>query len=162
VTHRTGRRPAGGLLGTLAVALVAAVVISGRGTAAGGDAPVRVGALRISGASLPRPASRDVASVYLTIRNDGDLPDTVRRLSSDAAAEVTVMTEQPGGRMADTGPLVVPAHVSVQLQPGRQHLMLASPRAGLREGAVVHLTLDFDRAGPVVLAVPVTAVGGTR
>ena len=153
---QTRRRP-GGLLAVLAVALVVAVLLPGRGSVAAGA--VRVGDLTVSGATLPRPASPDVASVYLTVRNGGGTADTLLDARSDAGDAPRVMAEHVDGTMGDTGPLVVPAHGSVVLTTGRQHLMLASPRPGLREGSTVHVTLVFSHAGAITVPVTVTPIG---
>lgn len=155
------RRRGGGVLAIVAIALLAAVLLSSRLAAGPPGAEVRAGQLRISNASVPRPVSNDVAAAYLVVRYDGDSPDVLRGVSSDAAQEVTVMAEDAAGTMRGGGQLVVPAHGTVALRPGQRHLMLASPRPGLREGSTVRITLVFARAGAVTVSVPVTAAGSS-
>ena len=155
------RHRSGGLLAVLAVGVLAAVLLVGRG-GDGAAAQGRAGDLTVTGGYVREPASPDTAAGYLTVRNDGAQPDTLRSITTSAATSVMVMAEFADGTMSDSGPIVVPAHGSVDLTPGRQHLMLDAPRtADVHTGGTVRLQLVFDRAGPMSVDLPVVPIGAT-
>lgn len=68
------------------------------------------------------------------------------------AGDVMQMRERPEG-------LPLPAGETVRLQAGGLHLMLVGLRRPLAAGDVVPLTLTFERAGEVGLALPVLPIG---
>ena len=129
----------------------------GGSAGSGTGAPVagRIGDLEIIHPFLPDPASPAVASVYLTVRDTGALPDRLVAASSVAAGSAMLMAEQPAGTMAPLDALAVPAHGEASLAPGHDHLMLENPRGVLRVGQTVPVTLRFARAGRITLEVPV-------
>jgi copper(I)-binding protein len=103
-------------------------------------------AVRASLGAVPTSAA------YLTIRNDTDKPD--RLLSVDCACAKSASihrTETKGGvtSMNATGPLAIPAHGSVTLQPGGLHIMLMGLTGPLKAGAMQPMTLHFEHAGAV-------------
>ena len=55
------------------------------------------------------------------------------------------------------GGAAVPAKGRLALAPGGGHVMLMGLKSGLKAGGTVPLTLKFERAGEVKLAVPVAA-----
>ena len=57
------------------------------------------------------------------------------------------------------GGLPIDAGASLVLEPGGTHLMLVGLEDALNAGEQLLLTLEFDRAGPVDVLVPVSAVG---
>lgn len=60
------------------------------------------------------------------------------------------------------GGLAVPAGGRVALKPGSYHLMLIGLKQPLRRGALVPVTLDFARAGPLKLSFRVEAIDQAR
>jgi len=63
-------------------------------------------------------------------------------------------------RMRRVEELLVPAGGEVGLLPGGLHLMLLDLREPLVPGDTLSLTLEFERAGPVDVRVPVRGVDG--
>jgi copper(I)-binding protein len=121
------------------------------------------GAIQIRAARIPQPASPDVAAAYLTIINTGASPDALVRASTPAAASVSLheTTESSGvERMVPLSTIPVPAHGTVAMTAGEMHLMLMNPPAALRAGDTVTLTLVFQHAGTVSVAVPVVPLTG--
>jgi copper(I)-binding protein len=54
------------------------------------------------------------------------------------------------------GPLEIPAGATVEINPGgNMHLMFMSVKEPFKAGATVPLTLEFEKAGKVELALPV-------
>lgn len=101
--------------------------------------------------SRATPPSAKVGAGYLSIANQGSVPDRLIAASSPAAGRVEIhemrvesgvmrMRELPQG-------LAVPAGQRVDLKPGGLHLMLMDLAAPLREGGMVPVTLTFERAG---------------
>ena len=121
-------------------------------TVAVGD---RIGSLTVVDAFLPQPASPNVAAIYLTVKNSGSRPDALIAVSSAAAADSSLMTENPNGTMGSLRRLRVPAHGQASLVPGKDHLMLEQPRRTLDVGQHVKVTLRFQRAGELSISVPV-------
>jgi copper(I)-binding protein len=50
---------------------------------------------------------------------------------------------------------------TVVLKPGSYHLMLVGLKSVLLPGEVVHLTLNFAKAGPIAVDLPVEGFGAT-
>lgn len=170
--RRESRVPAGFLAALLAVVLgVGGLVVgawdqAGSGTAAGpaAAAPVTgttVGDLTVYDAYIRQPASPDVAAAYLSVRNDGDTPD---RLSSAYCGAATTTTVHAGsaamqaGQEAPATPLAVPAKQVAALTPAKGHIMLDKLTGTLKAGDTVSLLLRFDKAGQVLVDVPVIGI----
>ena len=96
---------------------------------------------------------------YLGIHNQGTDAD---RLIGGRAAGVGKVeihrAEQKGGvmTMSRVKAIDVPAGGMIDLGPGGFHLMLFGLEAPLKDGDTVEMTLTFERAGDVSVAVPVT------
>lgn len=118
-----------------------------------------VGALRISGAYIPAPASPDVAAAYFAVRNTGDAADELTSLSADVSGDVG-LHDYAGDRMRLLSHLSISAHTTTTLAVGKTHVMVMNARPALRAGSTVALTLRFSRAGPVTVRVPVVAATG--
>lgn len=127
-------------------------------------ASARIGALQIQSARIPQPASPDVAAAYLTIINTGSTADALVRVSTPAAASVSLhkTAESAGGveTMVPLTSLPIPADGTVSLTVGQMHLMLMNPARTLTAGETVPLTLTFRQAGTVKLVVPVIPLAG--
>lgn len=127
-----------------------------------------VGAIEVTDAYLPAPASPSVASVYLTIHNTGDAPDELVAIATPAATSAMLMTDVANGAtesMRALPVLYIPAHGEASLSPGRDHAMLENPSAAMvKVGQTVPVTLRFSFAGPLTMQVPVvplsSVVGG--
>jgi hypothetical protein len=62
------------------------------------------------------------------------------------------------GESAKSTPLVVPADATVSLKPAKGHIMLDKLTGPLKAGDTVSLLLRFDKAGQVLLDVPVISI----
>lgn len=127
-------------------------------------APVTVGNIEISDAwaraMLP---GQPTGGGYLTIVNSGGEADRLVGASSSSAAKVEihnmevvndVMTMRPV-----EGGLEVPAGATVALEPGGLHLMFMKVSEPFRDGGVVPLSLEFEKAGKVDVGLPVRKSG---
>lgn len=101
-------------------------------------------------------------AAYFTLHNDDDAAHTLTGAESPqfARAELHV-TRVEGGRvrMQQVQAVEVPAHGSVAFSPGNYHLMLMQPRAPLKAGDRIALTLQFKDAPAVSVQVPVASGG---
>lgn len=109
-----------------------------------------------------RPTIGDgrITAAYVTIHNLGADADKLRGASSPKAKRVeiheTEMTDQGVMKMrpVEDG-LALPAGETVTLKPGGKHIMVMGLDGELAKGATLPLTLDFEVAGEVEVAVPV-------
>jgi len=134
-----------------AVLLAACALPAAAETVRAGDLSIEQAWAR---ATIP---SAQTGAVYLTIRNGGAQPDRIVALEAPVAGHAMPHeTKQDGDvlRMAETGPLSVPAGGALEMKPGGTHIMLMDLKGGLKPGQSFPLTVTFERAG--TLAVPVT------
>ncbi|MFF1274964.1 copper chaperone PCu(A)C [Streptomyces marokkonensis] len=137
---------------------VAAVVVAGALTLGGCGGPDESGSggeakLSVGSAYMPQPVS-DMAAGFLTITNDGDAPDRLTSVSSDVAGQVTVH-ETVDGAMREVEALDIPAHGSLVLESGGNHLMFEQLKQKPKQGQKVPVELRFDRSDPVTIEIPV-------
>jgi periplasmic copper chaperone A len=103
------------------------------------------------------PPGVTTAAAYLTVTNDG-AADRLVGASSPAARQLFLHAEVQQNdtqHMRQLASLEVPAHGSVELAPGRLHLMLVDIAAPLTPDATIKLTLHFEKAGDITIDVPV-------
>jgi periplasmic copper chaperone A len=143
-----------------ALAVVALLLLPGAATAE----TAKAGSISVKDAwSRATPGGADVGVGYLTITNDGDVPDRV--VSADAAfagqAEIHLMKMDNGVMQMRPIPegVTIPAKGSVVFSPNSYHLMFMSLKAPLEEGQTVEGTLTFERAGKVPVNFEVQAIG---
>jgi hypothetical protein len=120
-----------------------------------------VGDLTIGQAYIRQPASPDVAAAYLTVQNNGSTADTLSSAYCGAATTTTVHADAAAmvaGADAKSTPLQVPANATVSLTPAKGHIMLDKLTGTLRAGDTVSLLLHFDKAGQVLIDVPVISI----
>lgn len=99
---------------------------------------------------------------YMTLRNRGTQPDRLVSASSAAARAVELHAHIREGdvmRMRPVTDIPIPAGGAVTLQPSGLHLMLIGLAEPLRRGTEIPVTLRFERAGEVRVALPVQAAG---
>ncbi len=163
-----GRRRGGGLLAVVGVAVLIGVLLghNGKGApaAVAGTASGKIGDLTLTDVYAPAQTTPDLASVYLTVTDSG-AADVLESVTSDRSGTVQVMSEHAVGggstsEMTQQPTLIIPAHQTVSLIPGKGHLMLVKPAALLRKGQQVSVTLRFERNGTLTLQVPVTGLTG--
>lgn len=99
-------------------------------------------------------------AAFFTIVNDGSTEDRLVAASSEAAARVELHThiEDENGvvkmRPVEDG-FPVPAGGSHSLERGGDHLMFMGLEAPFEQGGSIALTLSFERAGEIVVEMPV-------
>jgi hypothetical protein len=155
LTHRFLRH---GLFaaGTMALVQVAAVGVQA--------ADYDVGAIHISmswARATPKGASNGAG--YLTVTSAATAPDRMSCVASDAAASCQIhSTTMDNGvmkmRPVEAGLEIKPSE-SVTLKPGGFHIMLVDLKHPLEAGKTVEVTLQFEKAGPVKVELPVLAIG---
>lgn len=115
--------------------------------------------------SRATPKGADAGVGYLVIHNNGATPDKLTGGSADfASVEIHEMKNEKGVmtmRELKDG-LDIPAHGTVSLAPKGYHIMFTHLSKPLEKGAKVSATLNFEHAGPVVVAFPVAAVGASH
>ncbi|MDO8607959.1 MAG: copper chaperone PCu(A)C [Phaeospirillum sp.] len=100
-------------------------------------------------------------AAFLTISNHGS-DDRLTGAQADISKAVELHTHVKDGdiyRMRKVDALAVPMHGTVALKPGGDHIMFIGLTAPVKEGAMVPLTLVFEKAGKIVVNVPVQAAG---
>jgi copper(I)-binding protein len=129
------------------------LVVLGLLGAAAGDTSIRIEDPWVRRApALPGTESKTAA--YLTVWNQGEVPDFLVSATADVAASVELHeTRNMAGMMMmePVAKIVLRPGERVALQPGGYHLMLIGLERGLAPGETVTLTLRFDRAGPVTV-----------
>ncbi len=112
--------------------------------------------------SRATPKGADIGAGYLTIHNSGAAADRLTGGSADfAAVEIHEMKMDNGVmqmRQLKDG-LAVPAHGEVRFAPGGYHIMFTHLKKPLSKGETVKATLTFEHAGPVMVEMPVEALG---
>jgi copper(I)-binding protein len=113
--------------------------------------------------SRATPGGAKVAGGYLTVENKGTVPDRLLSASSPTSGKVQahemamtdgVMTMRP----LESG-LTIPPGASVSLAPGGLHLMLTELKQPLKEGKMLPIVLQFEKAGTVEVTLHIRGVG---
>lgn len=113
------------------------------------------GDLRIAAPFLPRPAMKDMAAMYFTVRNTGPTPDHLDRVEVPSLSEhVTTHTVRDDAMVKVDG-YRVPAHAKLVLRHGGNHIMLEKLTKMPKVGTSVRARLFFKHAGEVDVTVPV-------
>jgi copper(I)-binding protein len=93
------------------------------------------------------------SAAYMKIRNDGDAPDRLLAVKSDAADHVMLHESRMEGEVMKMvhveGGIEIPAHGSAELKPLGLHVMLMGLKRPLKDGDTVPLTLVFEKQGEV-------------
>ncbi len=103
-------------------------------------------------------------AAYMTIANRGREADVLKRVRTANAKAVEIsrpaMTSNGVMQMLTIeGGLPIEAGASLVFAPGGTHLRLVGLKDVPDAGEDILLTLEFDRAGPVDVVVPVSSVG---
>jgi hypothetical protein len=99
---------------------------------------------------------------FMAISNRGGAADRLLSASSPAARAIELHSMVRDGevmRMRPVEAVEIRAGQTVTLRPGGLHLMLIGLSQPLRQGETVPVTLRFERAGEVQVALPVQAAG---
>lgn len=100
------------------------------------------------------------AALYVELTNPDGEDDTLLGATCECADRTSLhVTEDRDGilMMVSTEELTIPAGETVELDPGRSHVMLEQLAEPLEVGDTVEVSLDFDHSRPVILEVPVIA-----
>jgi copper(I)-binding protein len=103
--------------------------------------------------------SGTVSAAYMTIRNEGAMPDRLVSATADAARtveihETVIENDVARMQMLPEG-IAIPAGEAVELRPGGLHLMLIGLHADLVPGMAVTLTLTFESGEVITVRAPV-------
>jgi copper(I)-binding protein len=127
-----------------------------------GPAPSSVAPLNIEEAyAAPSPAGVDLAAGYLTIANTGAEDRLIGAASPRAASVALHAMEMDGAvmRMRMVDGMIAPAGGELILSPGGDHLMFTGLTAPFAIGEIIPLTLTFEHAGAIEIALPVRSGG---
>ncbi len=100
-------------------------------------------------------------AAYVSVMNHAAEADTLVSAATPAARTADIhMTENADGvmRMKAAGPLEIPAMGTLEMKPGGYHIMFMGLKQPLKEGDTLDVTLTFEKAGQVVVKVPVGGV----
>jgi copper(I)-binding protein/uncharacterized protein YcnI len=109
-----------------------------------------------------RATPAKVGGVFLMLKNGGGTADKLVKAASPVAESVELHTHIKDGdamRMRAVENIPVPANGQTALEPGGYHIMLIGLKQALKEGGSFPLTLTFEKAGSVTVAVPVQKAG---
>jgi periplasmic copper chaperone A len=143
---------------------VSAILFAGLIAAPAGAAEVKVGDLVITQAwTRATPNGAKIGSGYFTVENKGTAADRLIGVSADVAGKVEVheMATKDGVmtmRPLDKGLTIDPGK-TVKLAPGGNHLMMFDLKSPLKQGDVVPVTLEFEKAGKVKVSLDVQGIG---
>ena len=102
-------------------------------------------------------------AAYMTIANQGHEADVLKRVHSRKAKSVEMaqatMTADGVMQMRKVEDGLPIEAASLVFEPGGTHLILLGLNDALDAGEQLLLTLEFDRAGPVDVLVPVSGAG---
>ena len=124
---------------------------------------VHLGDINISApfarATLP---NAPVGGGFLTIENTGSQADRLVSASADIAGDTQIHEMAMSGDVMQMRALAdgveIPAGATVTLAPGGLHIMFLGLNQALVEGESIMLTLVFEHAGSVEIALPVLGV----
>lgn len=114
----------------------------------------RIGAIRIDHPwSRMTPPLAPVAGGYLKLTNEGKTPDRLLGGSTEFAQKVEIHESSVENGVARMRPLIngltIKAGETIELAPGRTHVMFIKPSRSLKEDERFTATLNFEKAGPV-------------
>ena len=103
------------------------------------------------------------AAGYFTLHNQGKAPIALDKASSPDCGMIMLhrSVNKNGSEVMEMVPSVpVPAGGEVHFAPGGYHLMCMSPKAEMKPGAMVPITLGFDDGSSVTTQFPVRGATG--
>lgn len=143
--------------------VVAVAVLSFAVTRAGAN-DYKVGSLEIASPwARATPKGAHVAGGYVTIRNKGPTPDRLISISASFANRVEIHSMTMDGEVMRmrpmSGGIEIKPGETVELKPGGLHMMFVEPNRPLTPGDHVSATLQFEKAGTVVVDFMVESMG---
>ncbi|WP_297299668.1 copper chaperone PCu(A)C [uncultured Methylovirgula sp.] len=119
------------------------------------DSPnASIGTLFIEGAfTRPTTAGAKDAEGYLSIINEGSVPDRLVSVDSDIADKAELRSSKTVNGHVETHALSdgieIPAGGTVNLAPGGDHVTFMNIHHPLKSGDIIHATLGFENAGQI-------------
>jgi copper(I)-binding protein len=107
------------------------------------------------------PPGAKVGAIFVTVENQGGTELRLVGATSPAAKSVMVhetVEENGVSTMRHAEPVIAPGE-TLEMRPGAVHVMLMGLHAPLKEGDIVDVTLDFEKAGLVKAAAKVGPMG---
>ena len=108
------------------------------------------------------PAGAKTGAVYMTVINNGTIPDRLLSVTTPAADSVQIhrVSEENGvSSMREMPTMDMAPGARVTFKPGDLHAMLVGLRQPLKEGQTIPLILEFEKSGKVDVAASVAKVG---
>ncbi|GBD24586.1 hypothetical protein HRbin29_02268 [bacterium HR29] len=166
MSRRFVLRPLGALLVVALVPLALAACGGGDSEGNGDESeatPTAAATYTLGDIVIVGPAARanpnPVSSVYMHIENRGSQADRLVGVACPLAGMAQiheVVTEGGQSKMQEMAHgLEIPPGGHVELKPGGYHIMLMDLERPLQEGETIEVTLRFERAGEITIAVPV-------
>ncbi|MFG2308907.1 copper chaperone PCu(A)C [Streptomyces sp. NPDC048566] len=126
---------------------------SGGGGSAGSSSAAGRPDLTVTGAYMPAPTMGTMAAGFFTVTNSGGA-DELTSVTSDLTDDVTLHSTKNGAMEEETS-FPVPAHGTLTLATGGNHLMFAKLTHKPRQGEKVAVELHFAKSGTVRVSMPV-------
>lgn len=111
------------------------------------------------------PHGSTIGVVYMTLVNNGDNADRLLAGTTPVAEKVEFhsnINDNGVMRMRELTGIDVAPGAKVLLKPGSTHAMMVGLKQPLREGQSFLLTLEFAKAGKIVVVVPIEKIGATE
>jgi len=124
-----------------------------------------VGPITITGAHVRASLGRAPnTAAYLILQTNGPAGDRLIAVASPAAKKAELHTSEMDDKgilhMHPIKAVAVSPGSPAMLKPGGNHIMLFGVVSPLKAGQSIKLTLTFEKAGTITMAVPVRALGG--
>ncbi|MGN6607675.1 MAG: copper chaperone PCu(A)C [Jatrophihabitans sp.] len=155
----TRTRLAGSVVGVLVLVLGVLLLWRSSTPESTGSSGSSAQGITISGAYVraPLPPTRNAAA-YFTLTNNTDQPDRLLSVDSGAGASTVLhVTSSDGSMAAMSDGVVLPAHGSITLSPGKGHVMIENVYGTLKAGDNVNIQLTLERAGSLEVDAKVIA-----
>ena len=116
---------------------------------------------KISFLLMPLPLPSGPGVVYASVVNRGGMADRLTGASSPVSESVeihhtTLIDDRMRMAPVEDG-IEIPAHGTVELQPGGYHVMLFGLRRQLREGDRFEIEFEFEQSGRIRVTAEVRA-----
>ena len=111
------------------------------------------------------PSGAQTGAAYMTLINNGASADRLVSAATPAAEQVQFhrQTEDNGvSRMREVHNVELSPGGKVIFKPGQMHMMIVGLKQPLKEGQSFPLTLQFEKAGPMDVTVPIEKVGAMQ
>jgi copper(I)-binding protein len=108
------------------------------------------------------PAGTKTGAAYVTLTNHGKVADRLIRVSTPFAEKVQFhMDVEENGvmRMRELFAVDIGPGTDFTFKPGGAHMMLVGLKQPLKEGQLLPLTLEFEKAGKIDVQAPIAKVG---